>query len=128
MRSGSLFHPIILGDRSVGPVIFTYSGLYGDIGCDRRMEPDVLSTDGGNVNWRDVCAHTDVNDIGGCMRNKGEVVIGVLVTVALISSLLTLGLYKTNKNGVLENNKNKIWCKMQNKGEVYCNALYPDPA
>jgi len=61
------------------------------------------------------------------MNKKGEVVIGVILTAAVISSLLTLGFYKTKENGVLKNNGKKIWCKMQNKGENFCNAEYPDP-
>ena len=62
------------------------------------------------------------------MRNKGEVVLGAIITVALISSLITLGLYKTRENGVLKNNGKKIWCKVLNKGENFCNEQYPDPA
>lgn len=63
------------------------------------------------------------------MKNKrGEMVTGFIVAVALISSLTTLGLYKTQDNGVLKNNGKKIWCKMQNKGENLCNALYPNPS
>jgi len=58
------------------------------------------------------------------MRNKGEVVLGVILTAALLSSLITLGVYKTQKNGVLENNGKLIWCKMQNKGANYCDAKY----
>jgi len=61
------------------------------------------------------------------MSKKGEVVIGVILVAAVISSLTTLGLYKTKENGVLKNNGKKIWCKMQNKGEAFCNAEYPDP-
>jgi hypothetical protein len=62
------------------------------------------------------------------MNKKGELVTGAIVTIALISSLLTLGFYKTHENGVLKNNGKKIWCKMQNKGEDFCNAQYSDPA
>jgi len=60
------------------------------------------------------------------MRNKGDVAIGFVVVAAVISSILTLGFYKTQQNGVLKNNCKKILCKMQNKGEVYCNEQYPD--
>jgi len=123
-----MLHPIILGDRRVVSTIFTYNGLYGDISCGRRMEPDVLSKDGRDTDWSDVRFDTNVDNIGGLMRNKGEVVIGVIVTAALISSLATLGLYKTKENGVLKNNGKKILCKMQNKGEDFCNAEYPNPA
>jgi len=62
------------------------------------------------------------------MNYKGEMVTGFIVAVALITSLITLGLYKTKENGVLKNNGKKIWCKMQNKGENFCNAEYPDPS
>lgn len=61
------------------------------------------------------------------MRNKGEVVTGFIVAATIIFALTATGLYKTKENGVLENNMNKIWCKMQNKGEAFCNAEYPNP-
>ena len=58
------------------------------------------------------------------MNAKGEMVLGFILTVALISSLTTLGVYKTSQNGVLKNNGKKIWCKVLNKGEDFCNEKY----
>jgi len=58
------------------------------------------------------------------MNKKGEVVTGVLLTAVVIASLGGVGLYKTSKNGVLKNNGKKIWCKVQNKGENFCNEAY----
>jgi len=64
------------------------------------------------------------------MNRKGMIEIGFILTLTLITSLTTLGFYKTHKNGVLKNNGKKIWCKMQNKGEAFCNEQYaftPEP-
>ena len=58
------------------------------------------------------------------MNKRGEVVVGAIVASTLILGLVGTGLYKTHKNGVLKNNGKKIWCKMQNKGASYCDALY----
>ena len=59
------------------------------------------------------------------MRNKrGEVVLGAILTSIVIASIAGVGFYKTNENGVLKNNGKKIWCKMQNKGESFCNEQY----
>ena len=42
------------------------------------------------------------------MRNKGEVVTGAVVALALITGLVGVGVYKTSKNGILKNNGKKI--------------------
>ena len=62
------------------------------------------------------------------MNKKGEVVLGVLLAAGIL--LAGTGFYTTHKNGVLKNNGKKIWCKMQNKGEDFCNETYkftPEP-
>ena len=54
----------------------------------------------------------------------GTVPIMAVVIIAFISGITTLGFYKTKQNGVLENNGKKIWCKIQNKGEAFCDEKY----
>jgi len=61
---------------------------------------------------------------------KGMWQIGFLLVFVATTSMTALGLYKTAQNGVLKNNGKKIWCKMTNKGEDFCNEKYeftPDP-
>jgi len=60
------------------------------------------------------------------MNKRGDV-IAVYLIGALIVSMTSIGVYKTQKNGILQNNGKKIWCKMQNKGEDYCETKYPKP-
>ena len=107
------------------PTIFTYTGVYRDV-CRRwYVEPDEIRKGGRNAYRSDVCFDTNVNNLGGGMFNKkGEVVTGFIVTAALIASIAGVGFYKTSQNGVLQNNGKKIWCKMQNKGENFCNDKY----
>ncbi len=49
---------------------------------------------------------------------------GFLVAFIITVGIGSTGLYKTSKNGVLKNNGKKIWCKVQNKGENFCNEKY----
>ena len=58
------------------------------------------------------------------MNRKGLVEGGVLVAVAIISGIIAIGFNKTAQDGTLKKNGKKIWCKVMNKGESYCNALY----
>ena len=61
------------------------------------------------------------------LNKKGEMVTGFIVALTIVTSLTGLGLYKTAKNGVLKNNGKKIWCKIQNKGNDFCDAQYAIP-
>jgi len=55
---------------------------------------------------------------------SGEVALSFVLVACLITALTTLGIYKTQQNGVLKNNGKKIWCKVMNNGEQYCNEKY----
>ena len=56
------------------------------------------------------------------LRNKrGDVFLAGIIALAILGGLAT---YETASNGVLKNNGKKIWCKMQNKGNDYCDNLY----
>ena len=128
-----MLRSIILGYGGLVITAFTYSGLYSNISRGRCMEPDVLGKDGRNVNRSDVCSDTNAYNLGGCMIKRLRCKRGIWPTGFLVVFIITVGmgatgLYKTQKNGVLKNNGKKIWCKMQNKGENFCNAEYPDPA
>ncbi len=57
-------------------------------------------------------------------RNKKGVADVILVTWILIGLATTVATVKTAKNGVLQNNGKKIWCKVTNKGNDYCDAIY----
>jgi len=61
------------------------------------------------------------------MNRKGEVVIGLIVASIFIAGVVGRGLYQTSRNGVLKNNGKKIWCKVLNKGNDFCDTQYPDP-
>lgn len=43
---------------------------------------------------------------------------------AIIGYTVTSATVETAKNGTLKNNGKVIWCKMQNKGEQFCNEKY----
>ena len=63
------------------------------------------------------------------LNNKGILPImpGVIVfyiAAGIIATATTVGYVKTAKNGVLKKNGKIIWCKMQNKGNDYCDNLY----
>lgn len=59
------------------------------------------------------------------MRNKkGEVATAVIVTAVLINLIAGNAILKTAANGTLRNNGKKIWCKMLNKGNDFCEAEY----
>ena len=61
------------------------------------------------------------------MNKKGVAGMGVAIII-LASSVIVgsvgNGIYETSKNGILKRNGNVIWCKMQNKGEQFCNQQY----
>ncbi len=57
-------------------------------------------------------------------RNKKGVADVILVTWILIGLATTVATVKTAKNGVLQNNGKKIRCKVTNKGNDYCDAIY----
>jgi len=56
------------------------------------------------------------------MNARGMVSVALVGIMAI--SIAGLGIYKTKQNGVLKNNGKKILCKMQNKGEDFCNKEY----
>lgn len=62
------------------------------------------------------------------LKNKlGFVASGVIaaqVAVGIIAGMTGTAIYKTAKNGVLKKNGKVIWCKMQNKGQDFCDAKY----
>lgn len=58
------------------------------------------------------------------MNNKGYVPLQVFLIVALVSGLSTAGFVKTSQDGTLKKNGKLIWCKMQNKGNNFCDAKY----
>lgn len=58
------------------------------------------------------------------MNKKGAVPIVVIVAASIIAGVTTLGTVKTAKNGTLKKNGQLIWCKMQNKGNDYCDSVY----
>ena len=56
---------------------------------------------------------------------KGEAIAaGVIAVGVVIASITSLGLYNTYQSGVLQKNGQVIWCKVQNKGETFCNDKY----
>lgn len=59
---------------------------------------------------------------------RGEAITAAAIAILVgIVSVASLGFYKTYQSGVLKQNGKKIWCKVLNKGEAYCNAQYPHP-
>lgn len=54
-------------------------------------------------------------------KNKGTVELAALIGIGLIWGS---ALIETASNGVLKKNGQKIWCKMQNKGNDFCDAKY----
>lgn len=60
------------------------------------------------------------------LRNKkGQALEGATLGIAIfIVVITTMGLTKTAEDGTLKKNGKKIWCKMQNKGNDYCDQLY----
>lgn len=57
-------------------------------------------------------------------NNRGFVPVQVFLIVGFMGAILGIGLKETHDNGILKNNVKTIWCKMQNKGEQYCDSLY----
>lgn len=62
------------------------------------------------------------------LKNK-KGVAGMGVAIIILASSVIVGsvgngLYETSKNGTLKNNGQTIWCKIQNKGEAFCNSQY----
>lgn len=51
---------------------------------------------------------------------SGEAILAVYV----IMSLVGIGIAQTAQNGTLKKNGKLIWCKMQNKGNDYCDITY----
>ncbi len=58
------------------------------------------------------------------MGNKG-MALQVAMVIIMIGGIVGTAGVKTIKDGTLENNGKKIWCKMQNKGADYCDQQYP---
>ncbi len=60
------------------------------------------------------------------LRNKKGFVVAtpMIVALGLMSVIGTVATVETAKNGVLKSNGKRIWCKMQNKGADYCDAMY----
>ena len=120
-----LFHTAIHCFQCLVLAVFTYRSMRCDLGGRRRLESDEFSPDRGNSYWSGLRSNPITYNLGGNMKNNiGEVVIGVVVTGVVIVAITGLGLYKTAKNGVLENNGKIIWCKMQNKGADFCDNKY----
>ena len=57
------------------------------------------------------------------MNKNGVSDVGFAV-LALVIFLGSFAAGKTVENGTFKKNMNVIKCKMANKGEAYCNALY----
>lgn len=57
-------------------------------------------------------------------NNNGYIPLSVFLVWGVIASVTSVGLVETHKSGVLKQNGQKIWCKMQNKGADYCDAKY----
>ena len=62
------------------------------------------------------------------LKNK-KGVAGMASAIIILASTVIVGsvgsgLYETSKNGVLKKNGQKIWCKVLNKGETFCNETY----
>ena len=58
------------------------------------------------------------------MNKKGYVPLQVILILGLMAGITGKAVQETSENGVLKNNGKKIWCKMLNKGEDYCNETY----
>lgn len=58
------------------------------------------------------------------LNRNGFVPIQMLIVMAIVAGITTLGLTKTAKDGTLKKNGKIIWCKMQNKGNDFCDAQY----
>ena len=56
------------------------------------------------------------------MNKKGMAAVGAIIVLQTV--ILTLVVYKTQQDGTLKKNGQRIWCKMQNKGANFCDALY----
>ena len=56
------------------------------------------------------------------MNKKGMAAVGEIIVLQTV--ILTLAVYKTQQEGTLKKNGQRIWCKMQNKGANFCDALY----
>lgn len=54
-------------------------------------------------------------------KNKGTVELAALIALGAIFLSATI---ETASNGVMKKNGQKIWCKMQNKGNDFCDAKY----
>lgn len=58
------------------------------------------------------------------LNNVGAFPVAGIVALAVMGAVFTRATVETSKNGVLKKNGQKIWCKMQNKGNDYCDARY----
>ena len=57
-------------------------------------------------------------------NNKAALPVVMLVSMGLMGAIITSGFVETAKSGVLKKNGQTIWCKMQNKGNDFCDARY----
>lgn len=56
------------------------------------------------------------------LKNKnGTIETACLIVIGAIFLSATI---ETAQNGVMKKNGQKIWCKMQNKGNDFCDAKY----
>ena len=58
------------------------------------------------------------------LNKAGEVFTAGIVALVLIGAIATRATIETSKNGVLKKNGQKIWCKMLNKGNEFCDQQY----
>ena len=58
------------------------------------------------------------------MFNKKGVADVVIVSWILIAGIIGATVGSTAQSGKLQNNSKRIWCKMQNKGADFCDAMY----
>jgi len=62
------------------------------------------------------------------LKNNRGLLPQQIAALAIIITSTTAGLIQTANNGVLKKNGQTIWCKMQNKGNDYCDAKYQSDA
>ena len=58
------------------------------------------------------------------LSRSGAVPVAGLVALALIGAICARAIVETAKSGVLKKNGKLIWCKMQGKGNEFCDQKY----
>ena len=58
------------------------------------------------------------------LKSKAGFLVCELVALGLIFSMVTIGVVKTAKNGVLKSNGQRIWCKVKGGSGSTCDAEF----